>query len=453
MASLVVGLLLVLPRPAAAQAVTEIVVATVNNAHMLQMQRLTPQFERANPDIRVKWITLEEGALRQRVTQDAASGAGGLDVMTVGLYEAQVWGRKGWLRPLALPASWDADDLLPPIREGLSIDGRLYAAPFYGESSLLMVRSDLAEKAGVVFKDRPSWAQVRDAAARLHQPDQGIYGLCLRGKPGWGENMTLLTTIVNSHGGQWFDMRWRPQLDSKPWRDAVGLYVDLMKRYGPPAAAANGYNELLALFKAGRCAMWVDASIALSSLSNPEESRVAGRVSAYQAPSAVTPKGANWLWSWSLAVPTASKHPAQALRFIDWATNKAYLAQVGQQVGWSAVPTGTRKSLYANPAFMHAAPFAAAERTAINSVNQGDFTLPRSPYAGVQFVAIPEFPSIGIAVGEQIAAAVSGKVSVEQALRASQQAADRAMRDAGYYRETPEERAEPVPRSGAKPAR
>ena len=180
--------------------------------------------------------------------------------------------------------------------------------------------------------------------------------------------------------------------------------------------------------------MWVDATIAASFISDPQQSAVAAQVAYAQAPSAVTAKGANWLWSWALAVPAASRHAEQALRFVEWATSKSYTQLVAQQRGWGLVPTGTRLSTYNNPAFQRAAGFAAAERKAIASANPLDATLPRSPYTGVQFAAIPEFQSIGVAVGQQMAAAVSGKVSVEQALKAAQGAADRAMREAGYYR-------------------
>ncbi|MDT7838866.1 ABC transporter substrate-binding protein [Aquabacterium sp. OR-4] len=417
----------------AATAVTQIVVATVNNAHMIEMQRLTPFFERANPDIRVKWVTLEEGMLRQRVATDVARGQGEFDVMTIGMYEAQVWGRKGWLQPITPPPTYDLDDLLPAIRAGLSIDGRLQAAPFYGESSMLMYRKDLTDKAGIQFGERPTWRQVREAAERIHDPKNGVYGICLRGKPGWGDNMALLLTMVNSFGGQWFDMAWQPQIESRPWREAVALYLELLTRFGPPGSAANSYNEILTLFRQGRCGLWVDATIAASFLTDPRSSKVARDVAFTQAPYAVTAKGANWLWAWSLAVPTASQRGPQAQRFIAWATSKAYIALVARESGWAAVPTGTRQSTYAHPEFRRVAGFASAEKKAIDSVNPADSTLPRSPYQGVQYAAIPEFQTIGIAVGQQISAALAGRVGLEQALRAAQQAAEREMRAAGYY--------------------
>lgn len=425
---------LALAATGSAQAATELVVATVNNGHMIEMQKLGKHFEQANPDIKLKWVTLEEGVLRQRVTTDIATKGGQFDVMTIGMYETPIWGKKGWLQELKPDAAYDVNDLLPAMRNGLSVDGKLFAAPFYGESSMLMYRKDLADKAGVQLGDKPTWTQVKELAAKIHDPKNGVYGICLRGKPGWGDNMAFLSTLVNTHGGQWFDMAWKPQLESKPWKDAITFYVDLLKNYGPPGSSANSFNEILALYNAGKCGMWVDATIAASFVSDPKQSKVADKVAFAQAPTAVTPKGANWLWAWALAIPAGSKKVDAAQKFITWATSKEYIQLVGKTHGWGAVPTGTRQSTYANADFLKAARFAAAEKVAIDTANPNDSTLPKSPYVGVQFAAIPEFQAIGIAVGQQMSAALAGKTSVDDGLKASQTAADREMRKAGYYK-------------------
>jgi sorbitol/mannitol transport system substrate-binding protein len=419
---------------AAHASATELVIATVNNGHMIEMQKLTKHFEQANPGITVKWVTLEEGVLRQRVTTDIATKGGQFDIMTIGMYEAPIWAKKGWLQEIKTDAAYDVDDLLPAVRSGLSHEGKLYAAPFYGESSMLMYRKDLADKAGVTVPERPTWAQIKDLAAKINDPKAGVYGICLRGKPGWGDNMAFLSTLVNTFGGQWFDMSWKPQIDTKPWSDAITFYVDLLKRYGPPGSSANSFNEILALYNEGKCGMWIDATIAASFITDPKQSKVADKVAFAQAPTMVTPKGANWLWSWNLAIPAGSKKTEAAEKFVTWATSKEYIALVGKTNGWANVPTGTRKSTYANAEFQRLARFAAAEKLAIDTANPSDSTLPKSPYVGVQFAAIPEFQAIGIAVGQQMSAALAGKVTVAEALKASQIAADREMRKARYYK-------------------
>ncbi|MGB8623204.1 MAG: extracellular solute-binding protein, partial [Paracoccaceae bacterium] len=192
-----------------AVAQTTITIATVNNGDMIRMQKLADDFTSKNPDIQLEWVTLEENVLRQRVTTDIATKGGQYDVMTIGTYEIPIWGKQGWLLSLNdLPESYDVGDLLPPVRQGLTVDDTLYAAPFYGESSMVMYRTDLMEKAGLEMPDAPTWDFIGKAARAMTDKENEIYGICLRGKPGWGENTAFLTTMANSFGARWFDMDW-----------------------------------------------------------------------------------------------------------------------------------------------------------------------------------------------------------------------------------------------------
>lgn len=415
-------------------ATTDLVVATVNNGHMITMQKLTPFFEKENPDIKVRWVTLDEGALRRRVTNDIATKGGQFDVMTIGMYETPIWAKRGWLEEIKPDAAYDVKDLLPAVRSGLSYQGKLYASPFYGESSMTMFRQDLVRQAGQEMPNQPTWEQIRNIAAKVHNPAKGVYGICLRGKPGWGDNMGLVATMVNAFGGQWFDMTWKPQIDTAPWTAAVSFYVDLLRKFGPPGAAANSFNETLTLFQEGKCGIWVDATIAASFITDAKQSTVADKVAFAQAPTAVTTKGANWLWAWALAIPSGSAKTQEAQRFIRWATSKAYVDLVGNQVGWGSVPTGTRISTYRNSNFLKGSRWAFSEASAISLTNPSDPTLPQSPYVGIQFAAIPEFQAIGDATGQQISEALTGKQSVEQALSTAQSSAEREMRKAGYIK-------------------
>ncbi|WP_165784447.1 ABC transporter substrate-binding protein [Zhengella mangrovi] len=415
-----------------AQAET-ITVATVNNGDMIRMQGLMDDFKAKHPDIDVEWVTLEENELRQRVTTDIATKGGQFDVLTIGTYEVPIWGSKGWLVSLNdLPAEYDADDLLPAIREGLTVDGNLYASPFYGESSMIMYRTDLMEKAGLTMPDAPDWSFIKEAAAKMTDKDNEVYGICLRGKAGWGENAAFLTAMSNSFGARWFDMDWRPQFDQQPWKDTLNYYLDLMNNYGPPGASNNGFNENLALFQQGKCGMWIDATVAASFVTNPKDSKVADKVGFALAPNREgIEKRANWLWAWSLAIPAGTKKADAAKTFIDWATNKDYLALVASKEGWANVPPGTRKSLYANPEYAKV-PFAKMTLESMNLADPKHPTVDPVPYVGVQFVAIPEFQGIATAIGQQFSAALAGSTSADDALAAAQQIATREMKRAGY---------------------
>jgi sorbitol/mannitol transport system substrate-binding protein len=415
---------------------TTLTVATVNNGDMIRMQGLTSDFTEKHPGIAVEWVTLEENILRERVTTDIATQGGQYDVLTIGTYEVPIWAKQQWLVPLeGMPDDYDADDLLPAVSEALSVDGNLYAAPFYGESAMVMYRTDLAEAAGIDMPDSPTWADIKAAAEAMTDKDNEVYGICLRGKPGWGENMAFLTAMANSYGARWFDMDWKPQFDSQEWNAALTDYLDLMTNYGPPGASSNGFNENLSLFQQGKCGMWIDATVAASFVTDPENSTVADKVSFAQFPNKEgMDNHGNWLWAWSLAIPASSQKQDAAKQFIAWATSKGYTELVASKDGWRAAPPGTRTSLYENPDYQSEAPFAAMTLQAINAANTQKSSVQDIPYTGGQFVAIPEFQGIGTAVGQQFSAALAGQMSADDALNAAQSNTTREMTRSGYIK-------------------
>ena len=432
--SIIIGSCSLFALAAGAQA-QSLTIATVNNGDMIRMQGLSDRFTEQT-GIDLEWVTLEENVLRQRVTTDIATGGGQYDVMTIGAYETPIWAAQGWLAPLDdLGDDYNADDLIPAVREALSVDGTQYASPFYAESAMIMYRTDLFEEAGLEMPQEPTWEFIGEAARAITDRDNEIYGICLRGKAGWGENMAFITALANSMGGRWFDMDWEPQFDSPEWNEALTHYVDLMTDAGPPGASSNGFNENLALFQQGKCGMWMDATVAASFVSNPDESQVADSVGYALFPTnGQFDNHGNWLWVWSLAVPASSQNVDAAKQFIDWATSESYLEMVAEEEGWANVPPGTRTSLYENPAYTEAAPFADITLEAIQSANTTNSSVQDVPYAGGQFVAIPEFQGIGTSVGQIFSAALAGQVNVDQALEQAQQTSRMEMDRAGYYR-------------------
>ena len=390
-------------------------IATVNNGDMIRMQGLTEDFTKKTGH-EVEWVTLEENVLRQRVTQDIAAKGGQFDIMTIGMYETPIWGKQGWLVALDdLPAEYDVDDILPAMRGGLSVDGTLYAAPFYGESSMIMYRTDLMEKAGLEMPDAPTWEFVADAARKMTDKDNEIYGICLRGKAGWGENMAFLTAMSNSFGARWFDMDWKPQFDTQPWKDTLNFYLDLMNEAGPPGASTNGFNENLSLFQQGKCGMWIDATVAASFVTNPDDSTVADKVNFALAPNTGKGKNANWLWAWALAIPAGSQKVDAAQEFIEWATSRDYIELVAANEGWANVPPGARTSLYENANYKDI-PFAQMTLDSIKAADPNNPSVQPVPYVGIQFVAIPEFAGIATEVSQEFSAVYAGQQSIDDAL-------------------------------------
>ena len=247
-------------------------VAVVSNPLMTgQMIPLTQSvFEKQNPGITVKFVTYTEGDLRAAIEKDVSTHSNSFNVVMIGPYEAPLFAKNGWLVDLtkqytSSDTSYDVSDLLPSVAKSLSYKGDLYAAPFYGESSMLFYNKTLLTAAGVTLPLHPTWTQVQAAAAKVNQPGK-VSGICLRGLAGWGDNMAALDTVINTFGGQWYNTSWQAQLNSPAVSQAVNFYVNLVKQYGEPGASNDSFNQLLTLYGQGKCAMWYDATVAATSI-------------------------------------------------------------------------------------------------------------------------------------------------------------------------------------------
>jgi sorbitol/mannitol transport system substrate-binding protein len=402
-----------------------VTVAIVSNPQMEDAIKLAPEFEKENPGIRMRFVSLSENEARAKITASVATGGGEFDVVMISNYETPQWAQNGWIEDLqpmvnATPG-YDGNDFIPTVRNSLSYNGDMYAVPFYGESSFLMYRTDLFQQAGLTMPANPTWAQVADMAAKLTDRSKGQAGICLRGKPGWGEMMAPFNTVVNTFGGRWYDPQWNAQLTSPQFEQATQFYTDLVRNYGEPGAAQAGFSECGTQFGQGNAAMWYDATSAAGTVEDPSSSTVVGKVGFAPAPVVATPSS-GWLYTWSLAIPKTSPRKDAAWKFMSWMTSKEYMQRVGTQLGWTSLPPGSRLSTYQIPQYQQAgAAFAPTVLNAIQSANPQQPTVQPVPYQGVQFLRIPEFQDLGTRVSQQLSAAIAGQKTPQQALEQSQE--------------------------------
>ncbi|HZZ45562.1 MAG TPA: sugar ABC transporter substrate-binding protein [Pseudonocardia sp.] len=406
------------------EGVQTVTVAIVSNSQMEDAISLAPEFEKAHPGVRLKFVSLSENQARAKITASVATGGTEFDVVMISNYEAPQWAKDGWLTNLQPYANatpgYDTADFLPQVREALSYQGDMYAVPFYGESSFLAYRKDLFQQAGLTMPEHPTWTQVRDFAARLDNKKAGVSGICLRGLPGWGEVLAPLDTVINTFGGSWFNAKWDAQLTSPETTQAVQFYVDLVRQYGEPGPALTSFGQCATLFGQGNVAMWYDATSVVNVLEDPTQSKVVGKVGYAPAPVEKTAHS-GWLYTWALAIPKTSEHKDSAWQFMSWMTSKDYMHLVGTKVGWSHVPPGSRTSTYQIPEYQQAASaYLQPTLDAMNNVDQKNPGVNPVPYTGIQFVGIPEFQDLGTRVSQQISAAIAGNTSVPEALQEGQ---------------------------------
>ncbi|MEV0694650.1 sugar ABC transporter substrate-binding protein [Streptomyces sp. NPDC050388] len=404
-------------------------VLMVGNPQMEDIAKLTKDTFTKDTGIKVNFTILPENELRDKVTQDIATQAGQYDVATIGAYEVPIWNENGWLQELSSYAekdsAFDKDDLLKPMVQSLSgDDDKLYALPFYGESSFLMYNKEVMAEKGITVPERPTWQQIADIAAKADGARPGMKGICLRGLAGWGELGASLSTVVNTFGGTWFTEDWKARVNSAEFKKATDFYVDLVRKHGQSGAAQSGFTECLNAMSQGKVAMWYDATSAAGPLEDPGSSKIAGKVGYAYAPVDRT-DSSGWLWTWAWAMPKTTKKADAASKFMLWASGKEYEKLVGEKLGWSRVPAGKRASTYEIPQYKKAA--AAFGDITLKSIEQANPTNPGvqpRPTVGVQFVAVPEFQDLGTKVTQDISAAIAGKTSVDKALDNGQKLAE-----------------------------
>ncbi|WP_197374439.1 ABC transporter substrate-binding protein [Mycolicibacterium baixiangningiae] len=410
----------------------EVTIALVSNSQMTDAQELSSEFEKENPGTKLKFVTLSENQARAKITMSAAMGGSEFDVAMISNFETPQWARDGWLHNLSEYArntpGYDENDFISSLRESLSYEGNMYAVPFYGESSFLMYRKDLFEQAGIEVDQnpdyQPTWPEVAQWAETLKTDDRA--GICLRGKPGWGEVLAPLDTVINTFGGRWFDEQWNAQLDSPEVNKAVNFYVDTVKNFGELGAASTGFQECANLFGQGQTAMWYDATSAVSVLEDPKEyPDLVGKIGYLPAPIVEKPNS-GWLYTWALGIPKGAKNPDGAWKFISWMTSKDYMKLVGEKLGWARVPPGSRTSTYTDLPEYEAISESYGPLTlkSIESATPNQPTVQPVPYTGIQFVGIPEFQDLGTRVSQQISAAIAGQKSVDDALAQAQEYAE-----------------------------
>ncbi|WP_405659158.1 sugar ABC transporter substrate-binding protein [Streptomyces sp. NBC_01166] len=407
-------------------------VLMVNNPQMLELQKLTAEHFTEETGIKVHFTVLPENDVRDKISQDFSNQAGQYDVGTISNFEVPFFAKNEWLHPLdtyaAEDTAFDQDDILEPLRESLTAEGKLYAEPFYGESSFLMYRKDVFDAKGLTMPAHPTWTEVAELAARADGAESGMKGICLRGLPGWGELVAPLTTVVNTMGGTWFTEDWKPRLTSPEFKKATQFYVDLVRKHGERGASQSGYAECLNNMTQGKTAMWYDATAGAGSL-EAAGSPVKGKIGYVPAPVEET-KSSGWLYTWAWGIQKASKKADDAWKFVSWASSKEYESLVGETSGWSNAPAGKRASTYENPEYRKAAgAFADVTEQAISGADpKNPGTQPR-PVPGIQFVGIPEFTDLGTRVAQEISAAIAGRQSVDKALAASQKLAEQVAKE------------------------
>ena len=397
-------------------------VAVIPASYFDNLGTLLPQFE-ALTGIKVRMEKVPPGQIRQKATLDLSSKTAtyathAADPMYYPLYVANKWvdPLDKYLNDTSLtdPAWFKYDDIIKAWREADSIDGKPYGIPYDGEVTVQVYRKDLYDAKGL--KPAETYDQLLANAKALNDPDNRVYGLALRGFAGAGQNMYIYPSILRGFGGDWFDGK-KVVVNSPEAVKALQWYVDALTQYAPPAVRNWNWPDIADAFSQGTVACYIDAHSSAAVITNPEKSKVVGKVAYARWPKGPSGKRVTSIWNWGFPINAALSDKAKKATwlFITWAASAETQARTSWKFAGPAKRSGVnRLSVWRSP------DFAAAMK------NAGDNFIPAALSSLEEDTdvewrpRVPQWPAIGGTMATGIQAALVGEKKPKEALDEAQ---------------------------------
>ena len=400
----------------------EITVAVIPASYFENLISLAPQFE-ALSGVKLRFEKVPPGQIRQKAMLDLSSKTAtyathAADPMYYSLYVSNKWVEPldKYLGDSALtdPAWFKYDDIIKAWRDADSIDGKPYGIPYDGEVTLQVYRKDLyAEKK---LKAADTYDELVFNAKALTDANARLYGLALRGFAGAGQNMYIYPSLLRGFGGTWGNGK-DIVVNSPPAVEALTWYVDTLAKYAPPAVRNWNWPDIADAFSQGTVATYIDAHSSAAVITNPEKSKVVGKIAYARWPKGPSGKRVSSLWNWGFPINAALNDKAKKATwlFIAWATSAETQARTSWKFAGAAKRSGiNRLSLW------HSPEFAAAMKDA------GDNFIPAALESLEQDTdvdwrpRVPQWPAIGETMATAIQSALVGQKKPKDALDEAQ---------------------------------
>ena len=323
--------------------------------------------------IDVTYEILPEDQFRQKTTIEFAAGTSDVDVfLSMVAQEGIKYESAGWYTDFAelladdtiTDPNFDFEDFTD---SSLSIatlpNGKLIGLPVYTEFGALFYNKALFDAAGAAYPPT-TIEEMEEAAAAIHDPDNGVYGVCLRGKGAAATSQ--FSTFMHAFGTDWVDAEGNANALDPAFVDAVNWYGKMNREYGPPGSTSYAWQQCQDLFLQGKVGMWKDASVFFANLIDPEQSNVVDSASVTIAPAG--PAGQTpYVGGWHLSVYEASQNKGPAWLFIQWALGK----EMVEQAQLKNITTG-RTSAWESPEYVSASAHPELAESFLQATEIGD---------------------------------------------------------------------------------
>lgn len=288
------------------------------------LQKYQKEFEDLT-GIKVGSEQIPEQQSRQKAVIEFNSGKTSFDVIHLSYHVQKRQFAKGrWLEDLRpmfaqTPPEFDRADF---SNGGMSYatqsDGRIDSLPLNLDPWVLYWNTELFAAKGIAYPK--TFAEIVDAAKKLHDPANGIVGFVGRGLK--NANVPLWTGFFLGYGGQFFDASGKLATETPEAVASATMYRDLLKNTGPAGVSGYNWNEAQSLFLQGKAAMWIDGSGFAPPLEDPTKSKIVGKVG-YGVMPAGPKTRVSQTFGDGIGVSAYSTKKGAAFYYTMWATGKA----------------------------------------------------------------------------------------------------------------------------------
>lgn len=383
-------------------------------------KQFTPQFT-ALTGIQVTYETIPPKENREKAVLDLGAKTANYATHTADPMYLPLYVANRWIEPLdrflddptLTDRAWfDLDDIIPLWRQADTVGGKLYGMPMEGEVTIHVYRADVYREAGVRVPD--TLEELREAARRLHRPEQKLWGFAVRGFRGPGQNAYIWPSLFRAFGGQWFDAQGNPTVNSEPGVRSLEWYVEMNRSFAPPGVENWNWPELMEAMAQGTLVQYLDSNGTASILENPARSRVAGKVGYGRWPKGPTGRRVTSIWNWAYPINAAlpeRKKRATWLYLLWLASRETQLRTATHRESPQAVIRSgvNRLSLWNDPAYRKLVSFTPDYPEVVFRSLKEDTDLDWRP-------RVPQWPEIGEVVSLAIQAALVRQKTPRQAL-------------------------------------
>ena len=400
-----------------------ITVGVIPAGYFQNLEAVLPDFKELT-GIDVRFEMTPPGQIRQKAVLDLSSKTGtwathAADPMYYDLYVAN-----GWIDPLdgylgdaqITDNDWFRyEDILAGWRGATSVGGTPFGIPFDGEATIQVYRKDVFDELGL--KAAETFDEFTANAAAAHDPDNRLWGAALRGFRGAGQNMYIYPSIFRAFGGEWFDAAGKMVVNSPEAIAALDWYVNLLNNYAPPGVENWNWPDIADAFSQGTVASYIDAHGTAAVITNPEKSKVIGKIGFARWPKGPSGKRVTSIWNWSFPINGAlpEKEKTATWLFIQWAASQE------TQVATSHAFPGAYKRTGANRTSV----WEIGEYRAVLEA-AGDNYIPAATESFAEDTDVewrprlPQWPAVGDTLATAIQASLVGQASVTDALNEAQ---------------------------------